>query len=310
MAVTFDNLVQRVRQQLQGYTRDQQALSFLSQPMTSTDTTFMADTGTVKQISQGIIEIEDEMLLVRSFDRTTGVVTLMSDAAYCRGIEGTTATAHAAGALVVSDPSFPRQRIKEAIGDTIAALYPDLWVFGQTEFPYLAARFEYPLPEEADNVYKVVANTVGPSGIWKPITKWRFNTMASTTPGQVKPTPTPTGKSIQVFDQVTPGRNIRVSYTARPGTLVNPSDDFTTVTGYPERYIDMIVYGACWRMLPAYEAARLQQTSVETNERAPLVPVGAATGSSQYYLGLYTKRLNEERDRMFRLFENYQSFNS
>lgn len=310
MAVTFDNIVQRVRQQLLGYTRDQASLSFITQPMTASDTTFMADPGTVTRISQGIVEIDDEMLLVRNFDRNSGVVTLMSTAAVCRGIEGTVATSHSIGALVNSDPRFPRQRIKEAIGDTIAALYPDLWVFGQYEFPYTAARYEYPVPTTIDNIYKVVANTVGPSGVWKPITKWRFNAMASTTPGQVKPNPAPTGKTIQLFDQVTPGRNIRVSYTGQPGVLTNGSDDFTTVTGYPERYIDMITYGACWRMLPAYESARLQQSSIEANERAPLVPAGSASSASQYFLGLYTKRLNEERDRMFRLYENYQTFSS
>src|SRR5690349_17539890 len=172
MAVTFGNLVQRVRQQLLGYTRDQASLSYLVQPMTTTDVTFMADPGTITNVSQGIVEIDDEMMLVRSFDRATGVVTLMSNASVSRGIEGTTAATHSAGALVNSDPRFPRARIKEAISDTIAALYPDLWVFDQYEFPYTAARFEYPVPVGVDNIYKVVANTVGPSGIWKPITKW------------------------------------------------------------------------------------------------------------------------------------------
>lgn len=310
MAVTFDNLVQRTRQQLLGYTRDQASLSFITQPMTTTDVTFMADPGTVTRISQGIVEIDDEMLLVRNFDRNSGVVTLMSDATVSRGIEGTVAATHAVGALVNSDPRFPRARIKEAISDTIAALYPDLWVFADYEFPYTAARYEYPVPVNVDNIYKVVANTVGPSGIWKPITKWRFNAMASTTPGQVKPTPTPTGKTIQLFDQVTPGRSIRVSYTSKPGVLANGSDDFALTTGYPERYVDMITYGACSRLLPAYEAARLQQSSIEANERAPLVPAGSASQASTYFLQRYTMRLNEERDRMFRLYENYQTFSS
>jgi hypothetical protein len=49
---------------------------------------------------------------------------------------------------------------------------------------------------------------------------------------------------------------------------------------------------------------------VESTERAPLVPTGAANEASQYYLGLYQRRLNEERDRLFRLYENYQTFNS
>jgi hypothetical protein len=69
------------------------------------------------------------------------------------------------------------------------------------------------------------------------------------------------------------------------------------------------VYGACWRLIPAYEAARLQQTAIEATERAELVPTGSASKASQYYYNLYQTRLEEERDRLFRLYETYQTFN-
>lgn len=133
--------------------------------------------------------------------------------------------------------------------------------------------------------------------------------MASTTAGQVKPTPAPTGKSVQIYDRIVPGRNVRVSYTKPPAVLVNNSDDFTTVTGFPERYVDLITYGAVWRLLPAYEAGRLQQASIEATERAPLVTTGAASQASQFFLALYSKRLNEERTRLQKLYESYQTFN-
>lgn len=110
-------------------------------------------------------------------------------------------------------------------------------------------------------------------------------------------------------DFIVPGRNIRVSYIKKPNVLVNNSDVFDVTTGFPDRYIDMIVYGACWRLLPAYEAARLQQKQIEATERAPLVPTGAGADASKYYLQLYTKRLDEERDRLQRLFESYQTWN-
>jgi hypothetical protein len=110
-------------------------------------------------------------------------------------------------------------------------------------------------------------------------------------------------------DFIVPGRNIRVTYSKKPGVLVNNTDDFETVTGYPDRYLDLIVYGACWRLLPAYEAARLQQSQIEATERAPLVPTGAGSQAAQYYMSLYQRRLQEERDRLFRLFENNQAFN-
>lgn len=310
MAITFDNIVSRVKQQLLGYTRDQASITYLVAPMAADDVTFQVDPETATNISRGLVEIDDELVLVKKFDRSSGNVTVFGGLSGTgRGAEGTTAVPHAVDTLVTDDPMFPRQRVKEAINDTIQATYPDLWVFGEYEFPWQAARYEYPLPTDCEDVYKVVTNTIGPSRVWFPNSSWRFNPQASTTPGQ---TPVgATGKSIQVMrDFIVPGRNVRVTYIKKPGALVNNDDLFETVTGYPERYIDMIVYGACWRLLPAYEAARLQQSQIEATERAPLVPAGAGSQSAQFYYQLYTQRLNEERDRLFRLYENFQSFNA
>lgn len=310
MAVTFSNIVDRVKQQLLGYTKDQASISYLVEPMDADDVTFHADEETITNLSRGLVEIGDELIIIKKYDKLSGIVTVMGGGGGTgRGAEGTTATAHAVDDFITNDPRFPRQRIKEAINDTILGLYPDLWVFAQHEFPYISARYEYPIPAEADDVYKVVINTIGPSGVWFPAQSWRFNPMASTTSGQVKPTPTPTGKTLQIYDRIVPGRNVRVSYTKGPSTLTNNSDDFATVTGFPERYVDMITYGAAWRLLPSYEAGRLQQASIEATERAPLVPTGAANQASQFFLALYQKRLDEERTRLQRLYESYQTFN-
>lgn len=311
MAVTFNQLVDRVKQQLLGYTRDQASISYLTAPMGASDVTFLADPETVTNLSRGLIEIDDELMLVKKFDRATGTVTIMGGLTGTgRGAEGTVAAAHALDTIITDDPMYPRARIKEAINDTINATYPDLWVLGEYEFPKIAARYEYPMPDDAEDVLKVVVNTIGPSAVWFPLSSWRFNPLASTTAGQVKPTPTPTGKSIQIMrDFITPGRNVRVTYLKKPGTLVNGSDDFATTTGYPDRYIDLITYGACWRLLPAYESARLQQQAIEATERAPLVPTGAGSKASQYYMALYQQRLAEERLRLQRLYESYQTYN-
>lgn len=310
MPVTFSNIVDRVKQQLLGYTKDQASYSYLVEPMAADAITFHADEETINNLSRGLVEIGDELILIKKYDRTSGIATVLGGLAGTgRGADGTVATAHAIDDLIINDPRFPRQRIKEAINDTISGVYPDLWVFGEYEFPYLSARYEYPIPADADEVYKVVVNTIGPSGVWFPAQSWRFNPMASTTDGQVKPSPTPTGKTLQIYDRIVPGRNVRVSYTKGPGELVSNEDDFASVTGFPDRYVDMIVYGACWRLLPAYEAGRLQQSSIEATERAPLVPTSAASQASQFFLALYQKRLTEERTRLQRLYDSYQTFN-
>lgn len=312
MAATFDQLVSRVKQQLLGYTRDQASISVLTSPMSATDTTFQVDPETVTNLSRGLVEIDGEMMLVKKYDKPTGTVTLFGSPSSLsgRGAEGTTPAIHNSGAIVTDDPMYPKIRIQEAINDTIQGLYPDLWVFGEYEFPKIAARYEYPVPVDVEQVYKVTVNTIGPSAVWFPLSSWRFNPSASTTSGQVKPTPTPTGKTIQIMrDFIVPGRNIRVEYIKKPSTLTNGTDDFTLVSGFPDRYLDLVTYGACWRLLPAYESARLQQQAIEATERAPLVPTGAGSNASKYYMALYQQRLAEERQRLQRLFDSYQTFN-
>lgn len=310
MATSFDQITQRVKQQLLGYTRNQEKLTYLTSDMTATDVMLNVDIDTARAVSRGVLEIDDELILVKGVDVGSGNVQVFGGLKG-RGAEGSTASAHSMDSIIISDPRYPRIRIKEAINETISAIYPDIWIFGETEFPYIAARLEYPIPAEAEDVYKVVWNTIGPSGMWMASQRYRFNPQASTTPGQTFPTPTPTGKSIQILDYgITPGRNVRVTYVAPPKVMVNGSDDFVTTTGLEERMLDLIVYGACWRLLPGWEAGRLQQSSIESTERAPLVPTGAANNASQYYLGLYQRRLNEERDRLLDLYPNYQTFSS
>jgi hypothetical protein len=205
--------------------------------------------------------------------------------------------------IITSDPDFPTIRIREAINACIAATYPDLFTFASYEFPKNAAQFEYFLPPDVEGVYKVTADTIGPSKIWFPVQRWRFNNDASLDPVEG----TPTGKSLQIMDDIVPGRKIRVVYTKGPNPLIDATDEFIT-TGYPERYVDMIMYGTVARMLPALEAARLQQSSIESAERAPLVPTQAASQASQYFWSLYYRRLEEERKRLHILNEEYTNF--
>ena len=307
MAVTYNNIVDRVKQQLLGFAMDQEEVTYLVAPMTATDTTFSVDPDTIAALSRGIVEIGDEQIWVKKFDKVSSTAMVMGGT-NGRGYDATTAASHNINDFVIVDPRFPRQRIKEAINDAIRGLYPDLWVFGEYEFPYVAARYEYPLPAEAEDVYKVVINTIGPSRVWFGATKWRFNPVASTG-SQAAPTPPPTGKSIQVYDFIVPGRNVRVTYRKKPNELVSGNDDFELTTGFPERYVDMVVYSACWRLLPGLEAARLQQSTVESTERSRIVNAKDASSASQYYMQLYQRRLTEERDRLLELFESYSTFN-
>jgi hypothetical protein len=306
MSMTFAQLQSRVRQQLLGFTKDQEQFSYLTADMTASDTTFRVDTETIDQLSAGLVEIGDELLLVKKFDRTTGLVTVMADT-NGRGREGTTAATHATNDLVISDPLFSKAVIKQACVDAIQGIYPDIPVFAQTTVTKTAPVFEYELPSTVEEVWQVNADTVGPSKVNFAVQKWRLNVHANTDRF-------PSGKSIQVLDSITPGRKIRIAYTKPPTNPVNDSDDLASTTGYSsadiDRFSDLLTYGAVARLLPAYESARLQQGAIESMERANLVPVTSASKAAQYYWQLYKTRIEEERVRVMQLRETLQHFNS
>ncbi|MEW2498376.1 hypothetical protein AB0942_33315 [Streptomyces nodosus] len=296
---TLDQLVRQVRQQLMGFSMNQESVSELSVPMTETDSTFTCDADTVENISRGLVEIDDELILVKGFDSTNGVVTVMG-LANGRGYEGTVPAAHAANALVTSSPAFPKARIKEAINLAIQTLYPELVVFSETELAKLAPVIEYELPADCADVWYVTGQVIGPSKVAQPLPNWRFN-------GKARTANFPSGKSIQLFDYVTPGQAIKVVYTKPPAALTAGTDEFTA-TGYPERYTDMVVYSACMRLIPALESARLQMQAVESTERGQLVPPMSAAKVMAMYTQLYQQRLAEEREQMYNDTPTYAFF--
>lgn len=296
---TFDQLVRKVRQNLMGYAMNQESVAELAASMTASATTFTCDTSTVTNLSRGLVEIDDELILVKEYDPTNGVVSVMG-LTNGRGYEATTAASHTQNSLVISNPAFPKARIKEAINETIRCLYPDLVVFASTEITKLAPVIEYELPSEVDGVWYVTGQLIGPSKVAQPLPNWRYNPEARISNFA-------SGKSIQVFDYVTAGQAIKVVYSKAPTALVNGSDELST-TGFPERIADLVTYGACKRLIPALEAARLQLQSVETTERAPLVPPQSAAKAASLYASLYAERLQEERNRQWDEVPNYATF--
>ena len=296
---TLDQLVIKVQQNLLGFTLNQLSVSELASPMGATDTTFTCDTGSVTNLSRGLVEIDDELILVKAYDDTSGVASVMG-LANGRGAQGTTAASHSVNALVTSNPPFPRARVKEAINRAIEALYPDLVVFATTDFSYSAAQVEYSLPTDTDQVWYVVGRWVGPEKVSAPMPNWRYNPKAYSSDFA-------TGKSIQLFDGIVPGQNVRVVYSKPPAMLNAGSDDFT-LTGYADRIHDLVVWDACKRLLPGVLSARLQQQAIEATERAELVSARDISGAAQLYASYYAERLERERSRQFDEVPNFATF--
>lgn len=293
---TLEAIHQRVRQNIMGYTQNQQQVAALSANMLATDTTFTVDADTVNNISRGLVEIDDELILVKSVDRATNVASIMGGL-QGRGQQGSVAAAHQQTDFVTQAPLMPRVRVVEAINDTIRSLSPDLPVFAVTEISKLAPVFEYAMPAAALGIWYIVADTVGPTQVHYPAPRWRYNPQAATSDFA-------SGKSIQLLDDVTPGRAFRVVYTIDPTPFVNATDDIA-ITGYTERVVDLLVWGAVARLIPAFETARLQAQAIEGTERANLTPPKAALQTAAYYQSLFQQRKEEERLRILDETPNY-----
>ena len=282
---TFNDLVDEVRSNLQGYALRQDRLTYVVNSSGLTTTSSQITVGSSDNLAKGIIEIDDELIWIDSFDKQSNVLNVAPG--FGRGYLGTTAAPHSQYAQVTLAPTFPRTSIKKAINDTIRSLYPKLFAVGSTTFTFNASQVTYPLPDDAREVLYMSWQTTGSSKEWLPIRKWRFDPLANT--------PTfNTQKTINLYENIQPGRTIKVWYTMVPDTMDANTDDFVDVTGLPDSCQDVIVYGACYRLLSFLDAGRINLSSAEADLNDTKNPFNSGSSTSRYVLALFQQRLQEE----------------
>jgi len=280
-------MIDEVRQSLAGYTLKQERINYLNVAIDSDDTTLTMGIGT--NLAKGVIEIDDELVYAISFSTQDNSVTLAPG--FGRGYDSTTAASHNQNTKVIFSPTFPRQAVKRAINDTIQAVFPRLYAVDSTTFTFNAATNTYAIPATADTITAVSWQTLGSSKEWIPMKRWRFDKNANTTEFA-------TGKTITIYDVVSPGRTVQVWYTKPATTLSNNSDVFTTVTGLPASCRDVITWGAAYRLAAYQDAGRVTQTSPEADLIDTKVPTNASQGLSRFFFSNYQLRLEEEAAKL------------
>ena len=285
---TFGQMTDEVSRKLAGFTLRQDRQTHLVAAATATATSISV--ASAQNISTGIIQIDNELIYVDSYDRASGILSVPP---YGRGYNGTSAATHQNGARVIISPTFPSLDIKGAINETVLAVFPDLYATSTHTFPYSTAKSTYALPDEVETVLGVSFQTTGPSKEWLPIRGWRVDPMANTDAFNSR-------NSISLYSGVEPGRTVQVFYSSAPTVMDTNDDDFETVTGLPASCKDVIVLGAAARLSAFVDPGRLTFGSAESDQQSQIAgrSYGAGTNASKYLLALYDKRLSEESRKL------------
>jgi len=282
----FIDVINETQLALTGYTNRQDQATYLTSALSSTATTFVVADGTV--LTRGLVEIDDELIWVDSFDRTTNTATVPS---YGRGFRDTTAVTHSAGTRVTITPSFPRSVIRRNINLAIDGVYPDLFGTFYTTFSFQAAVTTYVLPQEAVDILGCSWQTIGPSKEWLPVRHYRVDRMAN-------PTTWGSGKTLSIREGIVPGRTVMVTYTKKPTTLVYDTDDFAGITGLSDSAREVIILGAAYRTAMYLDLGRVPAATAEADAQQGNDPVGSAANIGRVLQQMYQQRLLVEVRRL------------
>jgi len=288
MTTTYAQLVNEVLLSLSGYTLRQDRTTHLTQDLTSSGLSL--NLASTTNIGKGVVEIDDELIWLDSYDRVSSTATA---APYGRGYMGTTAASHTLNTKVTVAPTFPRIAVKKAINEAIQAVYPNLFALGTHEFTYNPVHTTYEIPQEVQTIQYVSYSTIGPSREWKPVRGWRQDSMASTTTWT-------SGNTISIYDGIPAGRTIQMHYTRVPTDFNGSAESsvFETVTGLASSSKDVIIYGACYRLSSFIDAGRLNYSSAEADQADTKIQYGSGASTARFFLALYQQRLKEEADKL------------
>jgi hypothetical protein len=280
---TLNEMIDEVRSSLAGYTLRQDRISYLTTAINTTDLAMTI--GSSANLAKGVIEVDDELIWIDNFNQSTSV--LNAAPGFGRGYQGTSPAPHSQYAQVTLAPTFPRLMIKKAINDVINSLYPKLWAVSSTTFTFNASQTTYALPDDAESILYMSWQTTGSSQEWLPINRWRADPMANVATFN-------TQNTVNIYENIQPGRTVQVWYTTEPTTLDSNTDDYADVTGLPASSAEVAILGASYKLLSYLDAGRINLSSAEADLNDTKISSSAGVASSRYIFALYQQRLNEE----------------
>ena len=291
MATTLNKMADEVTMRLAGYTLQQDRTTHLTEAVSTTTSSsaspLILKLGSTDNLGKGVLEIDEELMWVDSFDRVANTATI---APYGRGYLGTTAATHTLDSKVTISPTFPRFAIKNAINDTIRAVGSVMFSEQHTSFTFNIPINTYGFNNlNIKNIISIAWQSVGPTKEWIPVRKYTWDTYAD---------PTVWGdnaQTITINDFISPGRIVKVVYGTDPSILDgDETQDFTQITGLQATMKEVIILGAMWRLLASLDPARASMVSPQADETDSKRPYGASNTAVKQLYSLYQQRLQEE----------------
>lgn len=295
MTTTLTNMIDEVQVNLAGYTFQQDRATHLVTAVTTTTSSSEAPLiltlGSTDSVGKGVLEIDEELLWVDSYDRISNTATV---APYGRGYLGTTAETHLRDSKVTISPTFPRFNIKRAINDTIRSLGANIFAMKTATFTFNAAVSTYAFANlDIKNILTVSWQETGPTKEWRPIRRWDFDSAANPEAFGYT-TGTDKVQTITLGESPVPGRTVKITYATDPAAFTANTQDYVDQTGLPQSTRDVVTLGAAYRLLAYLDPARAAMVSPQADETDSKRPYGASQSATKQLYALYTQRLQEE----------------
>ena len=269
---TLNQIVDEVLLNLTSYGLIQPRVTTLSGDIDDNDTTIAVTS--VANVPTGLVEIDDELLLVQSKDLTANTLSVI------RGYR-TTAAAHTSGALVTVSPPWPRQQVKNAINDAISSSYPSLYKVATSDLTVSGSDNTYTLTG-ANKVLNVSYLSLGPFTEHIQVKRYRYDTNQN---------------QLTIYQRMIVGQPLHVVYTAPPTTLT-AGTDLLTASGLQQSAKAYVVLAATAQLVIHMDGSRLPSNSAMADDMEPNRSVGSATQIAKVLISRAEMELERERKRL------------
>jgi hypothetical protein len=291
---TVGTVVDRTLRQLMSGTVEERNKTVGALTATSTSVVFQYELSGLRQ--GGVIQIDNELMYV--WETSPGSKTATVE----RGWNGTAASAHAAGAVTIIDPKFPRAQVLEAINaeiDDLSSPMNGLYQIKSLELNYNGTWNMINLPT-TDKIIDLVSVTVRYIATDYPkITRCRL----------IRDLPNDdfsAGYAIRFDEQVRAGRMI-VVYKAPFTNVTTEAQNLQNIAGFPTTAEDILMMGAQIRLVSPREVKRNFTESQGDTRRSEEVPTGSVSSSINNIIRMRRDRITAEAARLARQYPTFLS---